>query len=655
MTKFFSRVRASRPLGWFKAFSIQTKLSIIITIGFVVTFAVLAQVQIANGQKISKSVETEHDTVSVEMVAAQLGAPMRFRDKARIEAIYGVLIRDENAVQQIRVVHADGALISDFAGPGADMAAYGDALDRAIANIQEGGTISSAYVGLSLVTAVPVLAADGETRLGTLAFVNDHTESIAKLARETWKALLIGAAVAFVGLAFIGFMIRAIVARPFNAFSMAMEAISNRDFEARIPGRDRKDEIGKMAANLEMFRNVLSREQEEQQKREQEVAARQRLYSRLSGALADLAAGNLDREIDLEDFSDMAAEHTEICRNFNAVLADLRAMLSTVTATAETVRGRSVEISDVARDQAKRSEAQAATLEESAAAIEELNTSVQRTASLAADAAEQIRQNRVQAEAGGDVVERTTEAMKKIEDSSQQITAIIGVIDDIAFQTNLLALNAGVEAARAGDAGRGFAVVASEVRALAQRASESANEIKGLILNSSEHVAEGSELADQAGAALKDIIQGVSHVSEVVSHIATGSREQAENLGEIKDGIDDLDRVTQQNAAVIEETSAASSALNQDAEDMARALGVFKFTPLEPQTPRNKDTTPDATAAGTWQAEALEADQATSSGAPGPAPSEITVEDAQTQASPAARTGTGGAYTMSDQDGWDEF
>ena len=187
------------------------------------------------------------------------------------------------------------------------------------------------------------------------------------------------------------------------------------------------------------------------------------------------------------------------------------------------------------------------------------------------------------AAAGGEVVALTVNAMKNIEESSQQITAIIGVIDDIAFQTNLLALNAGVEAARAGEAGRGFAVVASEVRALAQRASDSANEIKELILRSSEQVNEGSALANKAGASLNDIIDGVKRVSELVSLIATGSREQANNLAEIKESVGELDQVTQQNAAVIQETSAASQSLSEEAERVSAALQCFKIEVDAPQ------------------------------------------------------------------------
>ncbi|WP_157084433.1 methyl-accepting chemotaxis protein [Sediminimonas qiaohouensis] len=316
-------------------------------------------------------------------------------------------------------------------------------------------------------------------------------------------------------------------------------------------------------------------------------------HSSLGEGMSHLAAGRTDCPISVDEFASLDRNHVEICEDFNNVLVNLRDVLSTIVSTAESVRTSSREISDVAEEQSKRSEEQAAMLEESAAAIEELNTSVQKTAGLAADANEHIAENKKLAAAGGEVVNRTVKAMHDIEESSEQITAIIGVIDDIAFQTNLLALNAGVEAARAGESGRGFAVVASEVRALAQRASSSANEIKELILRSSGHVTDGSELANQAGAALSEIIDGVNHLSDLVSNIATGSREQAINLAEIKESVTSLDKVTQQNAVVIEESSSASRSLSNEAERMSNALRRFSVDDSTSEPTTDKARTDD--------------------------------------------------------------
>ena len=217
-----------------------------------------------------------------------------------------------------------------------------------------------------------------------------------------------------------------------------------------------------------------------------------------------------------------------------------------------------------------------------------------------------VRQARREAEESGAVVQGTVSAMTEIERSSDQISQIIGVIDDIAFQTNLLALNAGVETARAGDAGKGFAVVASEVRALAQRSSAAAKEIKTLIGTSTQHVGRGVDQVGCAGEALASIVNRVAHISTLVSDIAAGASEQSTGLAEINIGVTQLDQVTQQNAAMVEESTAASHSLHQEASDLAALVARFALreggrspaivdlarhqTPPERQTGRSRST-----------------------------------------------------------------
>ena len=188
-----------------------------------------------------------------------------------------------------------------------------------------------------------------------------------------------------------------------------------------------------------------------------------------------------------------------------------------------------------------------------------------------------VGEARANAEKGGDVVRRAVEAMGRIENSSQQISQIIGVIDEIAFQTNLLALNAGVEAARAGDAGKGFAVVASEVRALAQRSAEAAKEIKGLIATSSAKSASGVKLVAETGEALAQIIAQVGQVNALVGEIASGAEEQATSLREVNAAAKQMDEATQQNAAMAEEASAAGSSMLQEAARLADLIGQFRL------------------------------------------------------------------------------
>ena len=222
-----------------------------------------------------------------------------------------------------------------------------------------------------------------------------------------------------------------------------------------------------------------------------------------------------------------------------------------------------------------RTETQAATLEQTAAALEELTATVRSAAEGAKQVEDIVAHATTAAKGSNQVVQDAIVAMDHIQGSSDKISRIISVIDDISFQTNLLALNAGVEAARAGEAGRGFAVVASEVRALAQRSTEAAGEIKQLISESSNHVNQGVELVGKAGVELNAIIENVGNISGHVSDIARGAQEQSITLEEINTGVGQLDAVTQQNAAMVEETTAASQILANDAANLAMQVEKF--------------------------------------------------------------------------------
>jgi methyl-accepting chemotaxis protein len=237
------------------------------------------------------------------------------------------------------------------------------------------------------------------------------------------------------------------------------------------------------------------------------------------------------------------------------------------------------EISSAAEDLSRRTERQAASLEETAAALDQITATVRRTAENAQEADKVVSQTRAQAETGGAVVQRAVDAMGEIERSSDQISQIIGVIDEIAFQTNLLALNAGVEAARAGEAGRGFAVVASEVRALAQRSADSAKEIKTLISASGAQVKSGVVLVRETGEALTGIAGRIVEVTQLMSEIRGSTQEQAVGLAEVNTAVNEMDQVTQQNAAMVEESTAASVALSREAAELAQLVGRFTTSP----------------------------------------------------------------------------
>jgi methyl-accepting chemotaxis protein len=236
------------------------------------------------------------------------------------------------------------------------------------------------------------------------------------------------------------------------------------------------------------------------------------------------------------------------------------------------------EIAAAADDTARRSEQQAASLEETAAALDEITATVKRASQGAGEASRVVTATRSDAAHSGEVVRGAVSAMNQIESSSQQISQIVGVIDEIAFQTNLLALNAGVEAARAGDSGRGFAVVAQEVRALAQRSADAAKEIKALISASTTQVGEGVRLVGQTGEALDGIVLKVGEIDALVSELAASAREQATGLNEVNAAVNQMDQGVQQNAAMVEQSTAVSHGLKSEISGLVRMIGRFEVS-----------------------------------------------------------------------------
>ena len=290
--------------------------------------------------------------------------------------------------------------------------------------------------------------------------------------------------------------------------------------------------------------------------------------------LSALAAGDLSYRIQ-ESFP---GDYAILREDFNRAMTALDEAVAVIRDNAGSMQSGAHEISSAAEDLSRRTERQAAGLEETAAALDQITATVRKAAENAQAADTVVGQTRAQAEAGGGVVQRAISAMGEIEASSKQIGDIIGVIDEIAFQTNLLALNAGVEAARAGEAGRGFAVVASEVRALAQRSADSAREIKTLISTSSTQVKSGVVLVRESGEALSGIAARVNEITHLMGEIRASTQEQALALAEVNTAVNEMDQVTQQNAAMVEESTAASLSLNREAADMAQLVGRFQVS-----------------------------------------------------------------------------
>jgi methyl-accepting chemotaxis protein len=373
------------------------------------------------------------------------------------------------------------------------------------------------------------------------------------------------------------------ITRPIARVSAAMKEVGSGNLTLVISDIEDDGEVGEIARSLDGLREKLVMAEVMGKDRERGQAEQQKVTAALRIGLKDLSGGNFTQPI-VEPFG---GEYEMLRTDFNLTIDRLNLAISKVVSSAESIRARSAEVSRATHDLARRTEIQAATLEQTAAAMDEMTSSVKSAASSTKEMESIVRQARKEAEDSGAVVQGAVAAMVEIEKSSNQISQIIGVIDDIAFQTNLLALNAGVEAARAGDAGRGFAVVASEVGALAQRSSVAAKEIKTLISASTQHVGVGVDQVGLAGSALTSIVERVTQISTLVSNVASGASEQSTGLAEINIGVTQLDQATQQNAAMVEQTTAASQLLNQNAIDLKEMMSQFIVSHTDHAQPGN--------------------------------------------------------------------
>lgn len=390
----------------------------------------------------------------------------------------------------------------------------------------------------------------------------------ASASTELSRAIVTMAIVALLMLGAIGFAAWYVMRRivdPLAQTANAMRTMAAGDYSVTVSGAERRDEIGTMVTSVEVFRTAAHAKIADEQ-------AQALVVSELATGLKALAAGNLEHAITAR-FDD---RYESLRGDYNHAARELSAVIGKVSETASGVNTGSSEISTASDDLARRTEQQAATLEETAAALNNVTAAVRQTAANALTVSSTVSTTHVEASDGAKIVVEVVSAMGDIEKSAQEIATIIGVIDGISFQTNLLALNAGVEAARAGDAGKGFAVVANEVRALAQRSADAAREIKELIGKSSDMVSRGVSLVDQTGKMLETILEKVAEIYPLVSAISTSADTQAANLGQINVAVNEIDRMTQQNAAMVEQSTAAASNLADEASALTKLVAHFK-------------------------------------------------------------------------------
>ena len=444
------------------------------------------------------------------------------------DADHNIIYVNRTAMEMFRVAEADlrrdlpGFSVDTLIGTNIDTFHKNPAHQRGLLDALTGVHDSNVSVGGRSfdLTVTPVLT-DGGDRIGTAVEWQDMTQE------------------------------RAIE----NEVAQLVRAASDGDFTQRL------DEAGKAGFMLELSRGMNSL-----------VETVDQGLSETVKVMSGLAEGDMTRRIE----GDYHGSFLRLKRDTNRMADKIAEIAGGIGASTATVRGATDEIAAGASDLASRTEQQASSLEETSASMEQLSATVRQNADNAQQANQLAAAAREAASGGGTVVASAVDAMGKIEGSSQKITEIVGMIDEIAFQTNLLALNAAVEAARAGEAGKGFAVVATEVRALAQRSGQASKEIKELILTSDGQVREGVGLVKQAGESLEEIVTSVKRVADIVSDIAAASQEQASGIDEVSTAVTNMDEMTQQNAALVEETTAALTSAQTQVADLDDLVGFFK-------------------------------------------------------------------------------
>jgi methyl-accepting chemotaxis protein len=383
--------------------------------------------------------------------------------------------------------------------------------------------------------------------------------------------------------------------RPLSHLREAMSRLTRGDLGVSLGFAGRPDDIGLMADAVHGFRDNIQeksrieqsaqddRRKAEADRRQSDDERRQReeqqtlVVTTLADALGRLAQGDLGARITAH----FSGRYNQLRSDFNMAMERLEAAMAAISVASSDLTTGSDELASATAELSRRTEQQAANLEETAAALDEISATVRNSAGGAETASAAAREAMAGSERSVGVMGDAVAAMSEIQDSSGQITQIIGVIDEIAFQTNLLALNAGIEAARAGDAGRGFAVVASEVRALAQRSADSAKEIKGLIAASSSSVNLGVKLVGDTSHALEAIVAKVKEINEQIGGIARSTQEQSTRLGQINSTVNQMDQVTQQNAAMVEQATSIAATLRSGAADLSGRLSQFQMTGSE--------------------------------------------------------------------------
>ena len=361
-------------------------------------------------------------------------------------------------------------------------------------------------------------------------------------------------------------LIRKVIVDRLAALAERLRAIAQGDYDTAVGDTASNDEIGDIASAAEVLRQAAQAKLLADQ-------AQQVVVAQLAAGLQSLSERNLNCRLD----TPFASEYEALRANFNRTATELSVVMREVVGAAASVATGSSEIHAATEDLAKRNELQAARVEQTTSSMGDIANSVRNTAESAKEARQAVTEAHAEVTDGANIVRQAVDTMGSIERSSQEVTKIISLIEGIAFQTNLLALNAGVEAARAGEAGKGFAVVANEVRELAQRSAQAANEITALITTSAKAVEKGVSLVDQTGASFQNILANVARIGEHIGTIADASERQADGLHQANGAAHEVDRMIQQNAAMVEQSTAAASGLAQQASHLTQLVAAFRL------------------------------------------------------------------------------
>tara|TARA_B100000678_G_scaffold138597_1_gene115800 strand:- start:205 stop:2085 length:1881 start_codon:yes stop_codon:yes gene_type:complete len=447
--------------------------------------------------------------------------------------------------------------------------------DRLIAEVRAGKRAAAADEVRDAGSAVLVSAAVlplREVRDAAAARIAENSERQEGAITTALITLIVGG-IALIGIAVtLAMMLSRSIARPVTALTSTMRDLAAGRSDAKVPSADRQDELGDMARAVVVFRDAAVAKQAAEAKAREAEAAQQLVVDTVSSHLSDLADGDLTAEIT----ADFPPAYAAVKTNFNNAIASLRTMIASVAEAAATIRTGSNEIAQASEDLARRTEANAASLEQTSAAVTQMDQRLKATASAAAQTVERANGTIATVSNGRNVTDEAVQSMSRVSESAKGIDTVIEGLDKIAFQTRVLAMNAAVEAGRAGEAGRGFAVVADLVSALAMRAEEEAGRARDQLTATQHDVEEAVEMVHKVDNALADISSDVNEVHVLLGRIADDNRAQSETVGEVNSAIGSMDHATQQNAAMVEQTSAAARNLVSEVTRLSQQAEGFK-------------------------------------------------------------------------------